>query len=34
VRDVGVPSYLRVSAGTAEEVDTFLQVMGQLPDGI
>jgi histidinol-phosphate aminotransferase len=34
VRDVGIPSYLRVSAGTAEEVDTFLQVMGQLPDGI
>lgn len=34
VRDVGVPSYLRVSAGTAEEVETFLQVMGQLPDGI
>src|SRR5690606_24964644 len=33
-RDVGAPSFLRVSVGTAEEIDTFLQVMGQLPDGI
>jgi histidinol-phosphate aminotransferase len=34
VRDVGIASYLRVSAGTPEETDTFLQAMGQLPDGV
>jgi histidinol-phosphate aminotransferase len=34
VRDVGIPSYLRVSAGTPEETDAFLQAMGQLPDGV
>jgi histidinol-phosphate aminotransferase len=34
VRDVGLSSYLRVSAGTAEDVDAFLQAIGQLPDGI
>jgi histidinol-phosphate aminotransferase len=34
VRDVGIASYLRVSAGTPDETDAFLQAMGQLPDGI
>jgi histidinol-phosphate aminotransferase len=34
VRDVGIASYLRVSAGTPEETDAFLQAMGQLPDGV
>jgi histidinol-phosphate aminotransferase len=34
VRDVGIPSYLRVSAGTPEETEAFLQAMGQLPDGV
>ena len=33
VRDVGIPGYLRVTAGTPEEVDAFLAAMGQLPDG-
>jgi len=34
VRDVGIGSHLRVSAGTPDETDVFLQAMGQLPDGI
>ena len=33
VRDPGVSGHLRVSAGTPEETDAFLQAMGQLPDG-
>jgi histidinol-phosphate aminotransferase len=33
VRDVGIAGHLRVSAGTAEETEAFLSVMGQLPDG-
>ncbi len=33
VRDVGVAGHLRVSAGTPDETDAFLQAMGQLPDG-
>lgn len=33
VRDVGLPGWLRVTAGTPEESDAFLQAMGQLPDG-
>ncbi len=33
VRDVGIPGWLRVTAGTPEETDAFLRAMGQLPDG-
>jgi histidinol-phosphate aminotransferase len=33
VRDVGIEGHLRVSAGTPEETEAFLTVMGQLPDG-
>jgi histidinol-phosphate aminotransferase len=33
VRDVGISGHLRVSAGTPEETEAFLSVMGQLPDG-
>jgi histidinol-phosphate aminotransferase len=33
VRDVGIPGYLRVTAGTPDETDAFLRAMGQLPDG-
>src|SRR5690606_3851278 len=31
VRDVGIPGYLRVTAGTPDETATFLNLMGQLP---
>ena len=30
VRDVGVPGWLRVSAGTPEETDAFLNAMADL----
>jgi histidinol-phosphate aminotransferase len=33
VRDVGIPGWLRVTAGTPGETDAFLRAMGQLPDG-
>lgn len=33
VRDVGLPGWLRVTAGTPEETDAFLRAMGQVPDG-
>jgi histidinol-phosphate aminotransferase len=33
VRDVGLPGYLRVTAGTPEETDAFLRAIGQIPDG-
>jgi histidinol-phosphate aminotransferase len=33
VRDVGIPGWLRVTAGTPDETDAFLRAMGQLPDG-
>jgi histidinol-phosphate aminotransferase len=33
VRDVGIAGHLRVSAGTPEETETFLRLMGQLPSG-
>jgi histidinol-phosphate aminotransferase len=33
VRDVGIAGYLRVSAGTPDETEAFLQAMGQIPDG-
>jgi histidinol-phosphate aminotransferase len=33
VRDVGIAGHLRVSAGTREETETFLRLMGQLPSG-
>jgi len=33
VRDVGIPGHLRVTAGTPDEVDAFLQAIGQLPHG-
>jgi histidinol-phosphate aminotransferase len=31
VRDVGLPGWLRVSAGTPTEVDAFLAAMGEVP---
>ncbi len=31
VRDVGIPGYLSVTAGTPDETETFLNLMGQLP---
>jgi histidinol-phosphate aminotransferase len=33
VRDVGIPGWLRVTAGTPDETDAFLRAMGQIPDG-
>ncbi len=33
VRDVGIPGWLRVTAGTPGETDAFLRAIGQLPDG-
>jgi histidinol-phosphate aminotransferase len=33
VRDVGIAGHLRVSAGTPDETETFLRLMGQLPSG-
>jgi histidinol-phosphate aminotransferase len=33
VREVAIPGYLRVTAGTPDETDAFLRAMGQLPDG-
>jgi histidinol-phosphate aminotransferase len=33
VRDVGIPGWLRVTAGTPEETDAFLRAIGHLPDG-
>jgi histidinol-phosphate aminotransferase len=33
VRDVGLSGWLRVTAGTPEETDTFLSAMGDLPHG-
>ncbi len=33
VRDVGLPGWLRVTAGTPDETDAFLRAIGQLPDG-
>ena len=30
VRDVGLPGWLRVTAGTAEETDAFLTVLGEV----
>ena len=33
VRDVGLPGWLRVTAGTAEETDAFLTALGEIaPD--
>jgi histidinol-phosphate aminotransferase len=33
VRDVGIPHYLRVTAGTVEETTAFLEAIAQLvPD--
>ena len=33
VRDVGLPGWLRVTAGTAEEIDAFLTALGEVaPD--
>lgn len=32
VRDVGLPGYLRVTAGTPDETDAFLVAMADLPD--
>ena len=33
VRDVGIPGWLRVTAGAPDETEAFLRAMGQLPDG-
>ena len=30
VRDVGLPGWLRVTAGTAEETDAFLTALGEV----
>ena len=32
MRDVGLPGWLRVTAGTPSEVDSFLEALATLPD--